>query len=92
MKIREKVQEYKHLGQVVGAHLKNHDRDIQHYIGMASGAVRGKRSQILNSRLPLSWKRMVHNQCAVLVMTCGTLLNTWKENWSHGRKDDGSSA
>lgn len=70
---RLKQIEHYYLGQVVGAD-PNHEKVYRRRIGMGWGAF-GKHSQIVKSKLPLSLKRTVYNQCVLPVMTYGA--ETW---------------
>lgn len=49
----DQVEEYNYLGQAVSAD-SNHEKKIRRGIGMGWGAL-GKHSQIMNSKLPLSF-------------------------------------
>lgn len=75
----EQVQEYNYLGQMVSAD-PNHEKEIRRRIGLGWGAF-GKHSQIMKSKIPLSLKRKVFNQCVhffafdTITIFCSTNLN-----------------
>ena len=69
----EAVQEYAYLGQIIKAN-PDSSCEIKRRIGMGWSAF-GKQSSIMKSRLPLSLKRKVYNQCILPVLTYGS--ETW---------------
>ena len=71
--ILEQVDEYNYLGQVITAG-QNHEKEIRRRISMGWSAF-GKHYDIMSSRLPLSLKRLVFNQCVLPVLTYGA--ETW---------------
>ncbi len=70
----ELVEEYTHLGQIVSAN-PEHEKKIRKKTGMGWRAS-GKYSLVMNSDLPLSLKRKVHNQCILPVLTYE--VETWR--------------
>lgn len=73
-KTLEEVGQYDYLGQVLSAD-SNHEKEIWRRISMGWRAF-GKHSDVMNSRLPLSLKIKVYDQCVLPVMTCGA--ETWR--------------
>ena len=69
----EVVEDYIYLGQNIKASY-DHSREIKRRIGMGWSAF-GKLNSIMNSKLPLSLKRKVYNQCVLPVLIYGS--ETW---------------
>ncbi len=70
----ELVEEFAYLGQMVSAN-PAHEKEIRRRIGMGWSAL-GKQNLVMNSKLPLSLKRKVYNQCIIPVLTYGS--ETWR--------------
>ncbi len=78
----ELMKEYTYLGQMVSAN-PAHEKDIRRSIGMGWSAF-GKQNLVMNSKLQLSLKRKVYNQCILPVLTYGA--ETWRLNKELERK------
>lgn len=68
-KTLEEVGQYDYLGQVLSAD-SNHEKEIGCRITLGWRAF-SKHSDVMNSKLPLSLKIKVYNQCILPVMTYG---------------------
>ncbi len=66
----ELVEEYTYLLQMVSAN-PAHEKEIRRRIGMGWSAF-GKQNLVMNSKLALSLKRNVYNQCILSVITYGS--------------------
>ena len=69
----EAVEEYVYLGQLIES-TSDHSKEIKRRIGMGWSAF-GKQNSVMKSKLPLSLKRKVYNQCILPVLTYGS--ETW---------------